>query len=152
MSQALAVGLPVVMSTFTKESFGNIPGCVGSDNTSFTKCIIDLHGNKRRWEVLRDEGFVYIQSTHSRRETMEQWSKIIDGSFKNVSKERGNKLLNMKIDYPKEKCVEGEEIYLRTYNDVAAAVKGGDLKSGFEHWNRYGKKEARSYYCNMASY
>ena len=59
--------------------------------------------------------------------------------------------MNMKIDYPKEKCVEGEEIYLRTYNDVAAAVKGGDLKSGFEHWNRYGKKVGRSYYCNMAS-
>jgi len=152
VSEALAVGIPVVMSTFIKESFGDIPGCVGSDSTSFTKCIIDLHGNKRRWEALRDEGISYIQQTHSRKESMEKWSEIIDHNFNNVSKEGGDKLFNVKISYAKEKCVEGEEIYLSTFPDIAAAIKVGHFDSGFHHWNKYGKKGGRSYYCKMASY
>jgi len=150
VSEALAFGLPVTMSTFTKDSFGNIPGCVGSDKTSFTKCIIDLHSNKRQWEALRDEGISYIQRTHSRKENIERWSEIIDYSFKNVSKERSSRLLNVNIDYPKEKCPEGEEMYLGTFNDVAAVVKGGGFGSAFQHWKLYGKKEGRSYYCNMS--
>lgn len=84
MSEALSVGLPVVMSTLTKESFGEVPGCVGSDNKSFTKCIIDLHDNETQWEALRNEGFSYIQKTHNRKDAMKEWSKII---YDNLNKD-----------------------------------------------------------------
>ena len=110
MSEALAVGLPVVMSTFTKESFGEIPGCIGSDNKSFAKCVIDVHGDEQQWEALRNEGLSFIQRTHSRKEAMEQWSDIIDSSLKDASKRYSNKLVNVTMRYPTEKCAEGEEI------------------------------------------
>lgn len=150
VSEALAVGLPVVMSQFTKESFGTIPGCVGPDDSSFAKCVTEVHDNKNRWKALRNEGISYIQRTHNREKIMEKWSEIIDQSFKPSSKEMSKKFLDMKFHYPTEKCAEGEEIYLGAYKDVADAVKAGHMKNGFDHWRLYGKLEGRSYYCNLA--
>eukprot|EP00586_Coscinodiscus_wailesii_P000698 CAMPEP_0172484550 /NCGR_PEP_ID=MMETSP1066-20121228/12048_1 /TAXON_ID=671091 /ORGANISM="Coscinodiscus wailesii, Strain CCMP2513" /LENGTH=752 /DNA_ID=CAMNT_0013249159 /DNA_START=284 /DNA_END=2542 /DNA_ORIENTATION=+ len=95
VSEALANGLPVVMSTFTKESFGYIPGCVGSDSRSFTKCIIDLHRNENQWQELHDKGLSYIQQSHSRQALKEKWSDIIDSSFKHMSKKQSHKILNI---------------------------------------------------------
>ena len=37
-----------------------------------------------------------------------------------------------------------EQAYLRRYRDVAAAVKAGSLKSGWQHFQFYGRKEGRS--------
>jgi glycosyltransferase involved in cell wall biosynthesis len=76
VSEALAHGLPVVMSPFTKDSFDNgVPGCVGSDIESYKKCIEDLDGNVTKWEALRDEGISYIERTHSRQKAMKRWEE-----------------------------------------------------------------------------
>ena len=150
VSEALAFGLPLVMSTFTKESFGEIPGCIGSDNKSFAKCVIDVHGDEKQWELLSSEGISFIERTHSRKESMKQWSDIIDSNVQDVSKRHSNKLVNIKMRYPTEKCAEGEDVYLAEYTDVASAVKAGHFQSGFQHWRRHGKHEGRNYYCDIA--
>lgn len=143
VSEALARGLPVIMSDFTKDSFGDgVPGCVGSDIESYKKCIIDLDKNRTKWEAVRDDGIAYIERTHNRRKTMERWSRIIN------SNRRAKKLLGDPILDPTDKCDEGEEIYLRDNRDVDEAVKNGVFDSGFHHWSLHGKLDGRSYYCN----
>ena len=148
MSEALAAGLPVVMSKFTKESFGTVPGCVGSDDASFAKCVIDLHNDEHLWEAVRDEGISFIERTHGRQKIMEIWSEIIEDGFKNASKKQVHpKLLGTKLPSPTVACAEGEEIYIGVYEDVANAVQAGVYKTGFDHWNRDGKAEGRTYFC-----
>ena len=152
VSEALAAGLPVVMSKFTQDSFGTVPGCVGSDDASFAKCVIDLHNDEHQWEAVRNEGVSFIERTHSRQKIMEQWSEIIEDSFKNASKKQVHpKLLGTKLPSPKKACAEGEEFYLGAYEDVANAVKAGIFKTGFDHWIGSGKGEGRTYFCNLAS-
>lgn len=143
VSEALARGLPVVMSDFTKDSFGNgVPGCVGTDSSSYKKCITDLDENRETWEALRDEGISYIEHTHSRHEAMGRWSRIID------SNKRAHDLLSKTIPVPTEKCDEGEEVYLGAYKDIGIAIEEGIFESGFQHWDLHGKREGRCYYCN----
>ena len=69
------------MSTFTQESFGDVPGCVGSDAASYIKCIVELNDDKSKWEELRNEGISYIERTHGRNLTMAVWSKVINNNF-----------------------------------------------------------------------
>jgi glycosyltransferase involved in cell wall biosynthesis len=153
VSEALAAGLPVVMSEFTKESFGGeAPGCTGFDPESFAKCVIDVHDNQEQWEFLRSEGLSYILRTHSRKEVMKQWSEIIGSSFKDVAKKRSKKLLDVRMNLPTERCEEGEDIYLSQFEDIAIAVKEGRIGSGFEHWSEFGKYEGRNSYCRKMAF
>ncbi len=86
------------MSTFTHESFGDIPGCVGSDPESFKNCIIELHSNERKWVKVRNEGIAYIEETHNRQKTMEVWSNVIGKNYH--EQEVGNhKLLNGTVEH-----------------------------------------------------
>lgn len=143
VSEALARGLPVIMSDFTKNSFSNgVPGCVGSDSASFKKCIIDLDGNRTKWETLRDEGISYIKRTHSRQEAMNTWSRVINSNM------QAKLLLGKQILNSTRKCDEGEEMYLRSDIAIENAVKNGVFESGFHHWTLHGKAEGRRYYCN----
>lgn len=34
-----------------------------------------------------------------------------------------------------------EELYLRTFRDIALAVRDGEFSSGYEHWARHGRFE-----------
>lgn len=90
VSEALSIGLPVVMSSFTHKSFGNVPGCVGSDNNAFKQCIISVHNNEKKWKALRQEGLDFIAETHSRKKVMEKWSSIINSNVK-LARERRRK-------------------------------------------------------------
>lgn len=131
------------MSEFTKDSFGDsVPGCVGTDIESYKKCIVDLDGNRAKWEALRAEGISYIERTHSRQEAMERWSRIID-SNKQLHDQQSKT-----IPVPTEKCDEGEEVYLGAYKEVGIGIKEGHFESGFHHWNLHGNLEGRSYYCD----
>lgn len=139
------------MSKFTQQSFGRVPGCVGVDNESFSKCIIDLNDNEKEWEALRNEGTSFIQQTHSRQQTMEHWSEIISNNFE-AGATRTKKNLNLltgRIKYPTKECKEGEELYLNSYNDAADMVREGNLSSGFQHWLLHGKFDGRNYYCSV---
>jgi hypothetical protein len=42
-----------------------------------------------------------------------------------------------------------ESEYLNLYPDVAAAVKAGTFKSGYEHYEKHGKSEGRSINLNV---
>ena len=42
-----------------------------------------------------------------------------------------------------------ESEYLTLYPDVAAAVKAGAFKSGYEHYVKHGKSEGRSINLNL---
>lgn len=143
VSEALARGIPVVMSKFTSDSFGNgVPGCVGTDSASYQKCILDLDKNRTKWEEVRAKSIAYIERTHNRQEAMRSWSRIID---KNMQAKTllGNPILNST-----EKCDEGEELYLRSDSAIENAVKTGAFESGFDDWTQFGKTEGRTYYCN----
>ena len=70
-----------MMSTFTQESFGDVPGCVGSDAASYIKCIVELNDDESKWEELRNEGISYIERTHNREDIMTVWSKAISKNF-----------------------------------------------------------------------
>ena len=150
VSEAISRGLPVAMSNFTKESFGNnIPGCVGSDARSFAKCIIDLHDDKSRWAELRNEGLDYIQRTHSRPQAMEQWARVINDNLERANAK--NHITEQPV-LATAACVDGEKMYLQTHRDVAAAVERGDIRNGFHHWISSGKQEGRAYICSNNPY
>lgn len=159
VSEAMSFGLPVVMSTFTKESFGDAPGCVGSDNRSFANCVLDLHGREDRWEAMQNAGIAYIEKTHNRQKTLNEWSNIINDGLKRMSMRNrgtgpgvGTEHGLFKAQMPEsstQECAEGEEMYLAKYADIAAAVKSGHFRSGFHHWSLYGKNEGRIYNCSM---
>jgi hypothetical protein len=130
VSEALSLGIPVVMSNFTAKSFGPVPGCIGADAQSFKNCILDLHRSKERWTALRNDGVDFIRRTHSRQQIMQEWSKVIDGSLKAISA-----------------CLEGEDTYMNKYPAVREAVRDGIFQSGFHDWNSKGKAEGREYDC-----
>ena len=88
----------MVMSTFTYESFGDLPGCVGSDPKTFKKCVIELHSNEEEWYKVRDEGIEYILDTHSREKTMDVFAQAIEENYR--EQEVGHhKLLDGKIEH-----------------------------------------------------
>ena len=83
VSEALSLGIPVVVSEFTAESFGFKPGCfedvccIGDNKESFKNCILDVHNDKAKWYSFRENGIDFIQSTHSCEEVMKKWAKNI---------------------------------------------------------------------------
>jgi hypothetical protein len=155
VSEAIAKGLPVVMSKFTYDSFGNdIPGCVGIDNESFAKCIIDTFNNDTQWATIQKKGTTYIRETHNRERHKQRLSAIIKRNLKIATSRKkitnpDHNLLHVELPTPISKCEEGEEIYLKMYEDVAAAVVSrSEYSSAFQHWSEFGESEGRPYFCN----
>jgi len=154
VSEAIAHGLPVVMSKLTYDSFGNdIPGCVGIDNEAFATCIIDIHKNDTQWATIQKEGITFIRGTHNRERHKQRLSVIIKRNLKIATRRKkmtnpDHKLLHAELPSPRSECKEGEEIYLAMYEDVAAAVASKSVSSAFQHWSEVGKAEGRSYFCN----
>merc|ERR1712157_492418 len=164
VSEALSLGIPVVVSGFTAESFGFKPGyyedvcCIGNNEESFKNCVLDVHNDKAKWSSFRDNGIDFIQSTHNREEVTKKWadvikrsmnalttSKFLDGTMMDGYMHHG--LFTTNINYPKEQCPEGEKLYFESYKDVVEAVKLGLFESAFEHWSTFGKSEQRMYIC-----
>lgn len=134
------------MSTFTKESFGDIPGCVGSDPRSFMECIVDLHSNERQWEAVRKKGISWIEETHSLEEATKQWSKIIDTNFARVLKKDDHKLLLTKELDPVFPSDCTWQCYLQLNPDVGRKVK--DKKGAIDHYLKFGVWEFRRCACD----
>jgi hypothetical protein len=100
------MGLPVVMSEFTKASFSwDIPGCVGSDHQSFAKCILDIHSDHDYWKTLRDKGISYIEDTHNRKKIMSKWSDIVNRSLNHPMKMLGTQRKEEKKKKKKKKNI-----------------------------------------------
>ena len=83
VSEALSLGIPVVVSEFTAESFGFKPGCfedvccIGDNKESFKNYILNVHNDKEKSYSFRENGIGFIQSTHSCEEVMKKWAKNI---------------------------------------------------------------------------
>jgi len=120
------------MSSFTHDSFGHVPGCIGSNIESFKQCILDVHSEKERWMSLQQEGINFIRETHSRSQTMETWSKVVRTGLE-IAGTR-NKLFE-----------QGEKDYKEKYPDVAEAVREGTFQSSFEHYVQHGQQEGKVY-------
>mmetsp|Transcript_4202 Transcript_4202/g.4836 ORF Transcript_4202/g.4836 Transcript_4202/m.4836 type:complete len:876 (+) Transcript_4202:264-2891(+) len=145
VSEALSVGVPVIMSSLTANGFGFQPedeiGCTGGDIESFKKCILDVYYDEEKWTKFRDNGLDFIRQTHSYEKAMEVWSTIISNALKEIDITRDS---NIEIT---EQCPEGERKYLHLNRDVAEAIKRGNYETGFQHWEINGKSKGRSYSC-----
>ena len=72
LSEAMAAGLPSVASKVAASGFGFTPDseypphpfCIGSTNTDFARCVLDLNENEARWKEFRKNGVKYIENTH----------------------------------------------------------------------------------------
>ena len=145
LSEALSLGIPTVMSAVSAEAFGITTDdgitCRGDDPEAFKSCVISLHENKKEWEAVREGGIEFIRTTHSRVETLETWTDIV---------ERGKQVWNHLDEIsrnPQGPCPEGEESYLSRRPDVKEAVEAGALESAYVHWIQHGRKEGLEYLC-----
>ena len=132
VSEALSVGLPVVMSSFTHDSFGTVPGCIGSNKYTFKQCILEVHNDKQKWTELREQGLEFIRTTHSEEEVIKRWSYIISTGLK-LSRRR-NDLFQ-----------RSEEEYKKQYPDIADALAAKVFLSALHHYSTVGKHESRLY-------
>jgi len=152
VSEALSVGLPVVMSNETAEGFG-LPfanediSCIGYNTESFKNCIIIVHSNELIWNKLRDTAVNFIRKTHNRDEVMYQWSKIIQNGLNPTSLARKKKhcISKLNLEYPSGPCLEGEKLYKALYKDMSEHIH--HFQSMFEHWAKFGRSEGRKYIC-----
>lgn len=127
MSESLSVGLPVVMSSFTHDSFGKIPGCVGKDVPAMVDCILQVYGHEKKWTLLQQEGLKFIRETHNRKQVMAKWSSTIS--------------LGLDLATSRKRVfTEGENLYRKTYADTVLT-----RTSAFSHYLIYGRKDNRIY-------
>ena len=123
------------MSHFTFESFGEVPGCVGSSAISLKQCIIDVHSSNRKddWVVLQKQGFDFINETHNRGTVMREWSKVIGKSLA-LGKKRSEVFLSAENKYRQKYFIEAGK----------DPVKSG-FHSFFEHYLYEGKMGGKLY-------
>lgn len=128
----MSKGLPVVMSRFTHDCFGDVPSCVGEDPQSMKLCVIDTYQKKDKWMKLQKEGLNFISKTHDRNPTMMKWSDIISQSFALAKKRR----IVFKV---------AEKAYGQTYQLKFGQQNMSAFKSFLEHFVLQGREEGKIY-------
>jgi hypothetical protein len=159
LSEAFALGVPVVMSGSVAETFKissrNRIGCVGKSVESMKQCVLDVHSNEREWQILRTNGIEFIQRTNSRAMVRRSWLGIMK-----VATEKRQDLANCDATlefvscFARKKqllsdsmCPEGEERYKDAYPYVKASIEDGEFPSAWEHFETKGKAEGLVYSC-----
>ena len=102
------------------DSFGTVPGCIGSSSDMFKQRILKVHSNKAIWMDLPNQGLEYIHETHSEKEVTKQWSNIIIFG----------------ADLIKRRCeifLRSEEEYKKQYPDVMHMLAGNTFLSSLHH-------------------
>ena len=132
------MGIVTVMAKLSADAFGltneDKITCVGDDPKSFTWCVLDLSSNKNAWTEMQQNGFEFIEKTHSQDHIKQVWEKIVHDA-QGLQKEL------KRIWQPKEEyCREGELEYQKKYPDVANALrKRRGFTSAFHHYQVAGK-------------
>lgn len=128
----MSKGLPVVMSRFTRDCFGDVPGCVGDDPQSTKLCVIDTHNSRDNWSKLQEDGLNFIEKTHNRNLTMMKWSGVISKALVLAKKRR-------KVFGAAEKA------YGQTYQLEVRSGSVPAFKSFLEHYVLQGKEDGKFY-------
>lgn len=147
------------MSSLTADGFGIKPndeiGCIGKNIELYKKCILALYKNENMWKKYRQNGFKFVQQTHSRRDVTKVWDVVINENLNKMKKIReegdthkmDHQLLTTELNEPKEQCPEGEKLYAHRYPTITEAIAAGEFKSHFHHYELHGKREGRVYMC-----
>merc|ERR1719204_1833503 len=92
MSETFAKGLPVVMSLDAATNWGpsrpKDAGCVGHTPQAMRDCVLLVHNNEQHWNLLREQGFRFMEQTHKRSFLSRTWKSAISSAVSTLEKRR----------------------------------------------------------------
>lgn len=156
LSEALALGVPAVISTSVAENYGisswDEIACIGEDLTSFHNCVLALHSDQRTWKKFRTNSIEFVQRMYNRDNLLSSISEIIKVA---TVLSRALPKCDPELDFiacvrtteAQGICPVGEEAYLLSYPDVYEAVEARLFSSAWQHFIEFGKMEGRFYSC-----
>jgi hypothetical protein len=135
--QALAMGVPTVMSNIVADDMGissrDKIGCIGKDVASFKQCVLELHSNRKAWHLARMNGLDFVKQSPNRAALQSSWSTVIaDAMTTRLSLKKCDPLHCLETNAAIS-CPHGESNYALQYPDVGRAIEIGDFATAWKH-------------------